>query len=89
MAKNLVNHSRAQHIDMKYHRIHDEVNTGTIKVEYCSTLSMFAELLTKGLFGQDTRNLLVILSEIQDIANVEEGYCISVYHINVCDCKTN
>jgi hypothetical protein len=51
MTKNPVNHGRAKHIDIKYHHIRDEVKSGGVEVEYCSTAKMLADLLTKGLPG--------------------------------------
>jgi hypothetical protein len=51
MTKNPVNHGRAKHIDIKYHHIRDEVKSGEVEVEYCSTSVMLADLLTKGLPG--------------------------------------
>jgi hypothetical protein len=51
MTKNPVNHGRAKHIDIKYHHIRDEVKSGEVEVEYCSTSTMLADLLTKGLPG--------------------------------------
>ena len=51
MTKNPVNHGRAKHIDIKYHHIRDEIKSGEVQVEYCSTQLMLADLLTKGLSG--------------------------------------
>ncbi|KAF1328882.1 Integrase catalytic core protein, partial [Globisporangium splendens] len=49
--KNPVSHGRAKHIDIKYHHIRDEVKSDEVEVEYCSTWTMLADLLTKGLPG--------------------------------------
>jgi hypothetical protein len=47
---------RAKHIEIKYHHIRDEVKSGKVKVKYCNTTEMLANVLTKGLPGhQDTK----------------------------------
>ena len=49
LAKNPKNHSRAKHIDVKYHYIRQAVEEKNIKLIYCSTENMIADILTKGL----------------------------------------
>ncbi|GMF46037.1 unnamed protein product [Phytophthora lilii] len=49
MTKNPVNHGRAKHIDIKYHHIRDEVKRGEVKLEYCETSIMLADIMTKVL----------------------------------------
>lgn len=49
LAKNPAHHSRTKHIDIKYHYIRDAVSTKEIKLKYCPTQEMIADLLTKGL----------------------------------------
>ena len=44
MTKNTVNHGCAKHINIKYHYICDEV-----KLEYCETVLMLADIITEGL----------------------------------------
>uniref|UniRef100_A0AAV1U725 Reverse transcriptase Ty1/copia-type domain-containing protein n=1 Tax=Peronospora matthiolae TaxID=2874970 RepID=A0AAV1U725_9STRA len=51
MTKNPVNHGRAKHIDIKYHHIRDEVKRGEVKLKYCETAVMLADIMTKGLHG--------------------------------------
>uniref|UniRef100_H3H8C7 Reverse transcriptase Ty1/copia-type domain-containing protein n=2 Tax=Phytophthora ramorum TaxID=164328 RepID=H3H8C7_PHYRM len=51
MTKNPVNHGRAKHIDIKYHHIRDEVKRGEVKLEYCETSVMLADIMTKALAG--------------------------------------
>ena len=51
MTKNPVNHGRAKHIDIKYHHIRDEVKRGEVKLKYCETAAMLANIMTKGLHG--------------------------------------
>ena len=47
MTKNPVNHGRAKRVDIKYHHIRDEVKSGEVKVEYCSTSSMWRTCLPR------------------------------------------
>ena len=49
MTKNPQFHGRAKHIDIKNHFIREQVAQGTITLEYCPTLEMIADILTKGL----------------------------------------
>ena len=51
MTKNPVNHGRAKHIDIKYHHICDEVKRGDVKLEFCETAMMLADIMTKGMPG--------------------------------------
>jgi hypothetical protein len=43
------NHSKTKHIAPKYHYTREQYLLGTIKVVYCPTTEMLADLLTKGL----------------------------------------
>ena len=47
MAKNLQFHERAKHIDMKYHYIRDQVKANKIKLKYCQSEDMIADVMTK------------------------------------------
>ena len=49
LAKNQQVHGRTKHIDIKYHFVRDLVEAGRIKVEYCASENMIADILTKGL----------------------------------------
>jgi len=49
IAENPVNHSRTKHIDVKHHRIRDEVQKGTIQFVYVPTSEQTADILTKNL----------------------------------------
>ena len=61
MTKNPVNHGRAKHIDIKYHHIRDEVKRGEVKLEYCETTVMLADIMTKGLHGPRHKDLTAAL----------------------------
>ena len=49
LAKNPQYHGRAEHIDIKYHFIHEHIITGKIQLEFCKSLEMVADVFTKGL----------------------------------------
>ena len=49
MTKNPKFHGRAKHIAIKYHYIREQVSSGTIKLKYCPTDQMLADIFTKGL----------------------------------------
>jgi len=52
MAKTPQFHGRAKHIDIKHHFVRERVNDGSIKLKYCPTNEMVADILTKGLAQQ-------------------------------------
>ena len=49
MCKNPQHHGRAKHIDIKYHFIREQVANKNVKLEYCPTKVMTADMFTKGL----------------------------------------
>ena len=49
MSKNPQHHGRAKHIDIKHHFIHEQVANKNVKLEYCPTKVMTADIFTKGL----------------------------------------
>uniref|UniRef100_A0AAV1VBH6 Uncharacterized protein n=1 Tax=Peronospora matthiolae TaxID=2874970 RepID=A0AAV1VBH6_9STRA len=61
MTKNPVNRGRAKHIDIKYHCIRDEVKRRKVKLEYCETTVMLADIMTKGLHGPHHKDLTAVL----------------------------
>ena len=65
MAKNPQFHGRSRHIAIKYHFIRDEVKNGAIKIQYCRTNDMVADMFTKGLYADQFQKL-------RDMAGVKE-----------------
>ena len=57
MAKNPQFHGRAKHIDIRHHFFREQVANGTIKLDYCSTTDMTADIITKGLSIVESRNV--------------------------------
>ena len=49
IARNPKFHNRTKHIDTNYHFIREKIVSKEIKVEYCSTHDMIADIMTKGL----------------------------------------
>jgi hypothetical protein len=49
MAKSKLSGSKTRHIKLNHHYIRELVNDGEIKVEYCSTTDMLADIMTKAL----------------------------------------
>lgn len=47
IAMNLVDHSRTNHIDIRYHYVRECVQNGQIELQYCPTNDMKADILTK------------------------------------------
>ena len=48
-AKNIILNDRSKHIDVHYHFIQEKVMEGIIKLKYCSTSEMTADVFTKPL----------------------------------------
>ena len=49
ISKNPVRHNRTKHIDIRYHFIREAVEDGTVRLTYCPTKDMVADILTKPL----------------------------------------
>ena len=49
LAQNPKDHPKSKHIDIKYHFIRELVINNEIKIEYCPTTDMLADIFTKGL----------------------------------------
>jgi hypothetical protein len=47
LSKNPIQHQRSKHIDVRFHFIRDEIMKNKVKIEYCPTMEMLADLLTK------------------------------------------
>lgn len=49
LAKNPEFHARSKHIDIQYHFIREKVEGGIVKLEFCPTQKMVADVLTKAI----------------------------------------
>ena len=49
MSRNPIGHKRTKHIDIRHHFIREQVDSGTVMIEYCPTSDMIADILTKSL----------------------------------------
>jgi hypothetical protein len=58
LAKNPTHHAKTKHVDVQLHFIRDHIEKGTIKVEYCPTEDMLADIMTKGLARDRHKRLL-------------------------------
>lgn len=65
ISKNPRFHNRTKHIDITFHFIREKISSNEVKVVYCSTNSMLADIMTKGLTKerfQRLRNMLNVCS---------------------------
>ena len=53
MTKKTQFHGRAKHIGIKYHFVREQVEEQNVKLKYCPTENMVADMLTKGV-NKDT-----------------------------------
>lgn len=49
LAKNPKDHLKTKHISIKYHYVRDLVASDQIKIQYCPTSDMLADIFTKGM----------------------------------------
>ena len=61
IAKNSKGHPKTKHIDIKYHFVRDLVMNGEIKLHYCPTSDMLADIFTKGLSSERFEKLRIKL----------------------------
>ena len=47
LSKNLVQHRRREHIDMKNHFLRDYVKQKVVKLQYCNSKKQVADIFTK------------------------------------------
>lgn len=47
LSKNLVLRQRCKHVDIKYHFVRSPLSDGKIRIEFCPTVDMVADVLTK------------------------------------------
>jgi hypothetical protein len=52
LSKNLIQHSRTKHIEIRYHFIRDHVQKGDIELEFVSTNHQWAEIFIKPLIEE-------------------------------------
>ena len=57
VAKNQQTSGQMKHIDIRYHFVRELVEAGRIKLVYCSTEQIIADMLTKGLAIQQFKKL--------------------------------
>ena len=64
-------HGRTKHIGIKYHYTRDLINSGEIRLEYCPTEDMVADMLTKAV-SQDRLNRLKQICGMSILPSSEE-----------------
>ena len=55
--KNLIQHSRTQHIDIGHHFLHDHVQNGDISLEFLDTNKQLADIFTNS-FNEERLNFI-------------------------------
>jgi len=74
LAKNVVYHSRTKHIDIQHHFVREKVDNEDVKIVYCPTEEMIADVLTKGLSKEKHNRFIegMSLVEMEDIKKNDE-----------------
>ena len=57
ISKNLVQHSRTKHIEIRHHFLRDHTQKGDIILEFVSTKYQFADIFTKPLSEEQFVNI--------------------------------
>ena len=65
LAKNRQVHGKTKHVEIKYHFIRDLVEAGRIKLTYCPSEDMVADMLTKGLHTQQFEKLRCLAGVVE------------------------
>ena len=60
---------RTRHINIRYYFIHDRIQAGEVRAEYCPTKEMVADFFTKPLQGQQFYKLRSFIMNIPDSAD--------------------
>ncbi len=50
-------HGRTKHIDIRHHFVRDQVEQGNVRLTYCPTKEMVADLLTKSIPANQFKSL--------------------------------
>ena len=66
LSKNLVQHSKAKHIPIKYHYLRDQSQKKNIKLEYVPTQEQIADIFTKPL----SRDVFEYLRQILGVVSL-------------------
>ena len=65
LSKNPQFHGRSKHIDIKFPYVREKVDENVIKLEYCPTEIMIADIFTKGLTQDKFKKLRKLLGMCQ------------------------
>jgi hypothetical protein len=71
LSRNPEHHARSKHIDIRHHFIREQVDAGTVTLQYLPTDDMAADILTKPL-GRDKHNRFVTMLGIRSASFEEE-----------------
>ena len=47
LAKNLIEHGRSKHIEMRFHHLREHIVDGKMNVEYCRTENQITDIMTR------------------------------------------
>ena len=64
---------RIKHIAIKYHFIKEQVSSGKLELKYCKTNDMIADMLTKGLSGEQFEKLRLMAGVTSIIEHSESN----------------
>jgi hypothetical protein len=85
IAKNPIGHARMKHVDVTYHFLRDHVEKQDVKLVYCPTEDMVADVLTKALATREFRKFIQLmgLRSLSDLRGAATAYFVHNWRLNV------
>ena len=68
LAENPIHHARTKHLDIQLQFVRNSINNGTIKLRYCPTDAMLADIMTKALTKEKHATMRRIMGMKFDLA---------------------
>jgi len=65
LTKSQQTHGWLKHIDIKYHFVYELVESGKIKLVYCASEDMLADMFTKGLDSKQFEQLRQLIGLVE------------------------
>jgi hypothetical protein len=85
MSNNPAGQKRTRHIDIRHHYILQEVECGNVKLQFCPTKQMLADILTKHVNGPDYEYLRDVMMNAERVSYMRSSF--DVANVKVVSCR--